>query len=90
MLTLHSQPSSRPFVDDSSRYSRNSDTPSGVTVAVSAIAASTEAGSLGSIILSNSFIPASWSAVDTRARIENQTWDWPTPKPAPVWNGEPG
>ena len=33
---------------------------------------------------------ASWSAVETLARMVNQTWDWPTPNPAPVWKGAPG
>ena len=32
----------------------------------------------------------SWSAVETRARIVKKTWDWPMPKPAPVWKGAPG
>src|SRR6185436_12972262 len=39
---------------------------------------------------SRSFWPASWSAVETRARTVNQTWVEPTPNPAPVWNGSPG
>src|SRR6185436_13874914 len=89
-LTLHSQPSSRPSVAVSSRYSRNPDTPSGETTPASARAASTDAGSRVSNNRRSSFWPASWSAVETRARTVNQTWVEPTPNPAPVWNGSPG
>src|SRR4029077_7245763 len=81
VVTLHSQPSRRPFVAASWTYSRNPETPSGTTVAVSASAsaASPEAGALGSSSLSSSRVPASSSAVETRPRTVKNTCDWPTP-----------